>query len=176
VSPIQDGAVPAQTAFSSFLSALYSDHHRWLNGWLRQRTDCPHNAADLAQDTFVRVLLQRENKELREPRAFLAAIARGLLVDHYRRASLERAYLDALANLPEPEVPSPEARALVLETLIEIDRLLDGLKPRVREAFLLSQLDGLTYPQIAERLGLSISSIQQYMTQAFSHCYKALYT
>jgi RNA polymerase sigma-70 factor (ECF subfamily) len=142
---------------------------------LRQRTDCPHNAADLAQDTFVRVLLQRESKELREPRAFLATIARGLLVDHYRRASLERAYLDALANLPEPEVPSPEARALVLETLVEIDRLLDGLKPRVREAFLLSQLDGLTYPQIAERMGLSISSIQQYMTQAFSHCYKALY-
>ena len=80
-----------------------------------------------------------------------------------------------MANLPEQEVPSPESRAVVLETLIEIDRLLDGLKPRVREAFLLSQLDGLTYPQIAERMGLSISSIQQYMTLAFSHCYKALY-
>ncbi len=123
----------------------------------------------------MRVLMQRESKALREPRAFLATIARGLLIDHYRRASLERSYLEALANLPEQEVPSPETRALVLETLIEIDRLLDGLKPRVREAFLLSQLDGLTYPQIAERMGLSISSIQQYMTQAFSHCYKALY-
>ncbi|WP_277422996.1 sigma factor, partial [Pseudomonas viridiflava] len=55
--------MPAHSAFSSFLTALYHDHHRWLNGWLRQRTDCPHNAADLAQDTFVRVLLQRESKE-----------------------------------------------------------------------------------------------------------------
>ena len=167
--------MPAQSAFTSFFSALYSDHHRWLNGWLRQRTDCPQNAADLAQDTFVRVLVQREAKELREPRAFLATIARGLLIDHYRRASLERAYLDALANLPEQEVPSPQTRAEILETLVEIDRLLDGLKPRVREAFLLSQLDGMTYPQIAERMGLSLSSIQQYMTLAFSHCYKALY-
>lgn len=167
--------MPAQSAFSSFFSALYGDHHRWLNGWLRQRTDCPQNAADLAQDTFVRVLMQREAKELREPRAFLATIARGLLIDHYRRASLERAYLDALASLPEAEVPSPQTRAEILETLVEIDRLLDGLKPRVREAFLLSQLDGMTYPQIAERMGLSLSSIQQYMTLAFSHCYKALY-
>ena len=62
-----------------------------------------------------------------------------------------------------------------METLVAIDRLLDGLKPVVREAFLLSQLDGLTYPQIAERLGLSVSSIQQYMTQAFTHCYRVAY-
>ena len=87
----------------------------------------------------------------------------------------ERAYLEALAQLPEPEVPSLESQALVMETLVAIDRLLDGLKPVVREAFLLSQLDGLTYPQIAERLGLSVSSIQQYMTQAFAHCYRVAY-
>lgn len=156
-------------------SGLYRGHHSWLLGWLRQRLGCPDNAADLAQDTFVRLLNQRAPMEVREPRAFLASIARGLLIDHYRRSDLERAYLEALRHLPEAEIPSPERQALVMETLIEIDRLLDGLKPRVREAFLLSQLEGLGYAQVAERLGLSISSIQQYMTQAFSHCYKALY-
>jgi len=160
---------------TSPITELYRGHHSWLLGWLRQRLGCPHNAADLAQDTFVRVLQQRESREVREPRAFLATIARGLLVDHYRRASLERAYLEALASLPEHEAPSPESRELILETLLEIDRLLDGLKPRVREAFLLSQLDGLTYPQISARLGLSVSSIQQDMTQALTHCYKAVY-
>ncbi|VXB14909.1 RNA polymerase, sigma 19 factor; KpLE2 phage-like element [Pseudomonas sp. 8BK] len=156
-------------------SGLYRGHHSWLLGWLRQRLGCPDNAADLAQDTFVRLLNQRAPMEVREPRAFLASIARGLLIDHYRRSDLEMAYLEALRHLPEAEMPSPERQVLVMETLIEIDRLLDGLKPRVREAFLLSQLEGLGYAQIAERLGLSVSSIQQYMTQAFSHCYKALY-
>ncbi|MNP31711.1 putative RNA polymerase sigma factor FecI [compost metagenome] len=97
-------------------------------------------------------------------------------MDHYRRLSLERAWLDSLAALPEPEAPSAEARVLVLETLVEIDRMLDGLKPKVRSAFLLSQLDGLTYPQIAEQLGISLSSVQQYMTQAFGHCYRVLYS
>jgi len=156
-------------------SGLYRGHHSWLLGWLRQRLGCPDNAADLAQDTFVRLLSQRASREVREPRAFLASIARGLLIDHYRRSHLERAYLEALRHLPEPEIPSPERQALIMETLIEIDRLLDGLKPRVREAFLLSQLEGLSYAQIAERLSLSVSSIQQYMTLAFSHCYKVLY-
>ncbi|QSL93405.1 sigma-70 family RNA polymerase sigma factor [Ectopseudomonas toyotomiensis] len=165
----------AQPLSGDSLATLYRGHHSWLLGWLRQRLACPQQAADLAQDTFVRLLLQREAQAPREPRAFLATVARGLLIDHYRRASLERAYLDALAQLPEPEVPSPESQALVMETLVAIDRLLDGLKPVVREAFLLSQLDGLTYPQIAERLGLSVSSIQQYMTQAFTHCYRVAY-
>lgn len=167
--------MPGSATSQDSLATLYQGHHGWLLGWLRQRLGCQHSAADLAQDTFVRLLHQREAVEYREPRAFLATVARGLLIDHYRRARLERAYLDALQSVPEPLAPSPEERALVLETLVEIDRLLDGLKPRVREAFLLSQLDGLTYPQIAERLGLSVSSIQQYMTQAFAHCYKALY-
>lgn len=167
--------MPSDTSSPHLIATLYQGHHSWLLGWLRQRLGCPQNAADLAQDTFVRLLGQRELIEPREPRAFLATIARGLVVDHYRRARLERIYLDSLSNLPEPEVPSAEERALVLETLMEVDRLLDGLKPRVRETFLLSQLDGLTYPQIAERLGLSVSSIQQYMGKAFAHCYQALY-
>ena len=39
--------------------ALYAEHHRWLLGWLRQRLGCLHDAADLAQDTFIRVLTAR---------------------------------------------------------------------------------------------------------------------
>ncbi|MBK5000458.1 sigma-70 family RNA polymerase sigma factor [Pseudomonas sp. S31] len=154
---------------------LYRGHHSWLRGWLFKRLECHHQAADLAQDTFVRLLGRDTLQGLREPRAFLATVAKGLVIDHFRRQSLERAWLDSLAALPEAEAPSAESRALVLETLMEIDRMLDGLRPKVRSAFLLSQLDGLTYPQIAEQLDVSLSSVQQYMTQAFGHCYRVLY-
>ena len=160
----------AQPLPGDSLATLYRGHHGWLIGWLRQRLACPQQAADLAQDTFVRLLVQREAQAPREPRAFLATVARGLLIDHYRRASLERVYLEALAQLPEPEVPSPESQALVMETLVAIDRLLDGLKPVVREAFLLSQLDGLTYPQIAEHMNISVRSVNNYMAKAMEHC------
>lgn len=160
---------------SAQVGELYRGHHSWLRAWLYKRLECRHQAADLAQDTFLRLLARDTLAGLREPRAFLATVANGLVVDHFRRLSLERAWLDSLAALPEPEAPSAEARALVLETLMEIDRMLDGLRPKVRAAFLLSQLDGLTYPQIAEQLEVSLSSVQQYMTQAFGHCYRVLY-
>ena len=153
------------------VQTLYADHHGWLLGWLRHKLGCVHQAADLAQDTFVRVLIKREVEAVRTPRAYLSTIARGLVADHYRRQDLERAYLEVLATLPEPEVPSPEARAILLEALIAIDAMLDGLKPVVRQAFLLSQLEGLTYDQIASQLGVTKRSVSNYMLKALEHCY-----
>lgn len=156
------------------LHTLYSDHHGWLVQWLNRRVHCVQEAADLAQDTFVRLLKQCP-AELQEPRAFLATVARSVLIDHCRRMSLERAYLDTLALLPEPVTPSPEERAIVLEALEQIDRMLDGLGARARSAFLLAQLDGLSYKEVAARLGVSLSSVEKYMATAFAHCYRIVY-
>ncbi|HBO1217758.1 TPA: sigma-70 family RNA polymerase sigma factor [Pseudomonas aeruginosa] len=163
----------ADLAHAAALHTLYSDHHHWLTGWLRRRLGCPQNAADLAQDTFVKVLVSRQAASIDEPRAFLTTIARRVLCNHYRRQDVERAYLEALASLPEREVPSEETRAIVLETLVELDRLLDGLPPLAKETFLLAQLDGLGYAEIAAQLGISLSSVKRYMLKAAQRCYFA---
>jgi RNA polymerase sigma factor (sigma-70 family) len=163
-------------ASSSGIDALYGSHHGWLQSWLRRKLGNAFDAADLAQDTFMRVLAKREPVDPREPRAYLATIANGLVANHWRRRALEQAYLDALIAQPVAFAPSPEERLLILETLEDIARLLDGLPPAVCEAFLLSQLDGLTYPQIAERLGLTVNVVQKAMARALAHCYQALYT
>lgn len=153
---------------------MYSDHHRWLCGWLRQRLGNGSDAADLAQDTFVRVLGKSrtpgELSGLREPRAWLATIARGLVIDHVRRQAVEQAYLQALVTLPAPEHPSPEARCLLIETLVRIDAMLDGLNPKARSAFLLSRLEGMGHAEIATHLGLSLSSVEKHMATAIRHC------
>lgn len=150
---------------------LYSDHHGWLYGWLRKKLGSADNAAELSHDTFVRILSKRtELESLREPRAYLSTIAHGLMVNHWRRQALEQAYLAALAAQPEPLTPSPEEQQLAIEALHEIDRILHGLPARVRDIFLLSQLDGLTYPQIAERFGITVNVVQKAMVRALKHC------
>jgi RNA polymerase sigma-19 factor, ECF subfamily len=58
----------------------------------------------------------------------------------------------------------------VVEALMEIDALLDGLPPKARLAFLLSQLEGLPYAEIAQRLNVSLSMVKKYMLQAVTHC------
>lgn len=152
------------------LHTLYDEHHGWLNGWLRKRTGCSEQAADLAQDTFVRVILQRKAHGLREPRAYLSSVARGLMIDMFRRRSLEQAYLETLARVPQALDVSAQERALIIETLMDIDRMLDGLGSRTREIFLMAQLHGLSYVEIGRRLQLSVNTVKKHASRALTHC------
>ncbi|MFW3896716.1 sigma-70 family RNA polymerase sigma factor [Pseudomonas bharatica] len=155
------------------IRTLYVEHHSWLQGWLLRRMGCRSDAADLAHDTFLRLFapsaVPRES-DLRQPRAYLATVARRLMLNLYRRRSIEQAWLQTLAQLPEQWAPSAEERYLIHEALQLIDSLLNGLPPLVRRAFLLSQLEGHTYPEIATALGVTVRSVQRYLTQAMEHC------
>lgn len=157
---------PINPAFSE----LYGTNHRWLRAWLYRQLQCPHDAADLAQDTFLRVMRSPQAAVIEEPRAFLATVARRLLSNLFRRRALERAYLEELANLMDGCAPSEEEIALVHETLVQIDQLLHGLPLRVRHVFILSRLDGLTQPQIAQQMGISLATVERDLRRAFVHC------
>ena len=157
------------------IGQLYRSHHPWLLTWLRRKLGNGCDAADLAHDTFVRLLRKGSQEPIREPRAYLTTIAGALVNSHWRRQALERAWLEALAARPPMLVPSPEERRIALDALEEAARLLAGLPPLVSEAFLLAQLDGLTYEQVADRLGISVHRVQRAMTRALTHCYRALY-
>ena len=65
---------------------------------------------------------------------------------------------------------SPETQAIVMEALCGIDAMLDGLGSKVRRAFLMSQLEGMAYADIASALGVSVSSVKKYMAKATEHC------
>lgn len=156
------------------LHALYRDHNGWLQNWLKRRLGNAWDAADLSQDTFLRVLASAQPlAEVHEPRAYLLTVGKRLLSNFYARRSLEQAYLQALAQLPEESMPSPEQRWLLLETLQALDELLDGMAGVVRRAFLWSQLEGLGYREIAERLKVSERTVKRYMAQAYEHCLMA---
>jgi RNA polymerase sigma-70 factor (ECF subfamily) len=166
----------AHNSFEQDVEVLYLRHHSWLKSWLLRRLGQAADADDLTQDTFVRIIRSRSPiNELKQPLAYLATIANSLLVNRWRRLAVERAYAEALAAQPEHFELSPEERYLLIETLTEIDELLHGLSPRIREIFLLSQLDGLTYKQIAAQLGLSVNQVQKSMLKAFSRCYASLF-
>ena len=152
------------------LEALYCDHHSWLVGMLRRKLGNGDSAADLAQDTFLRVLANRNVDAILRPREYLATIARGLVTDAYRRQAIERAYLETLAARPEPVAISPETRAILLEPVLAIDRMLDQLGPRTREIFLLAQFEELTYAQVGARLGVSLTTVKKHMVRALTQC------
>ncbi|WP_165491560.1 sigma-70 family RNA polymerase sigma factor [Stutzerimonas kirkiae] len=156
------------------LQQLFGDHHGWLLERLRTRLGCRQDAADMAAETFAQVVALPAPQAIREPRAMLTTIAKRLVFASWRRRDLERAYLQTLAQQPQQYEPAAEERAEALEALIVLDEILDGLSPRARSAFLYSHLEGLTYAEIGQRLGVSTPRVHQYMVKAMRLCYLAL--
>ena len=152
------------------IEQIYEQHHSWLYGWLKGRLNDACDAADVAHDTFVRILAARNAAQIREPRDYLTTIARGLVIDRYRRQAIEAAYLQTLASRPEATAISEEDRALIIETLVAVDKALTGLGARTRQIFKLSQIDGLTYQQIAMQLTVSLTTVKKHMIRALTEC------
>lgn len=165
-------------AASQALGSMYALHSHWLVAWLQRKLGNRSDAADLAQDTFTRIWANAQVQRLediREPRAYLTTVARRLLINHLERQSLEQAYRASLHLLPEASAPSAEARAILLETLQELDALLDALPAKVRTAFLLSQLEDMSYEDIASHMQLSVRTVTRYMAQGFRQCLRVMF-
>lgn len=154
----------------STMGQLYASNYHWLVNLLSKKLNCPQKAADLAQDTFISLMSRKLIDEIHEPRAYLTTIAQRILYNFYKRQSLEKAYLEALSHLSDELIISVENRLIFLETLQQIDSMLDGLPDNIRRAFLLSQLEGQTYSEIAVILKISHRTVKRYMSQAFEQC------
>ncbi len=129
---------------SDLLTMVFRSDYSWLTARLRYKLGCRYNAEDVASEAFTQ----------------LAAMP-------------TLAYMEALALAPEACHPSPEEQHLLMESLLAVDKALEGLSVNARSAFLYSQLDGLTYAQIGELLGVSAARVRQYMVKALRCCYEA---
>lgn len=160
-------------ALQSEVHVLYSDHHAWLYGWLRRKLGCPHRAADVAQNTFLRVLAARDALlGVEQPRAWLTTTATRLIVDEQRRRRIEQAYLAELATWAQEYegYPSPEQTLIALRALEQLSAVLEGVSIKARTAFVRHYLDGETLATVAGELSVSTKMVQKYLAQVLLHC------
>ncbi|BCX70133.1 sigma-70 family RNA polymerase sigma factor [Pseudomonas izuensis] len=149
---------------------LFRAHYPWLCARLRHYLGTAASVEDIAAEAFVQLLEAPQPVSIREPRALLTTIARRLIYQLWRRHDLERRHLDQLQQVDQPSTPSPEELAQLTQALHGLDRTLARLPGKVRATFLLSRVDGLTYPQIAAELGISLRSVSVYMTRSQALC------
>lgn len=155
------------------LHNLYSDHHGWLYGWLHRRLGNTADAADLAHDTFLRLLSRSSLPalgSLGEARAYLRTTARNLCINLWRRQEIERAWLETLAATPEATYPSAERQALILEALREISMMLDALPAKAAQAFLMAVACQMTDAEVGAHLGISERMVRKYVAKAMFGC------
>jgi RNA polymerase sigma-70 factor (ECF subfamily) len=151
------------------IDSFYVEHKSWLSGFIQRRMNCPEATADLVQDTYLRIMSKNKLPEPNEARRYLTHIAKGLMVDLFRRKRIENSYLEYIQQLPESLDISPEDHTLMIEALTEIDLMLNKLPKNIRQALLLRQVEGLSYKKIAEKMQVSVSSVEKYVAKALHH-------
>lgn len=155
------------------LQRLFLRHARDINRFLRRRGHTPETAADLTQDTFLRVLASPPGEAglNHNPRAYLYQVSRNLSINHHRRDRLLQTVdlADTEAGEIADPVPSPEAVVYSRQRLAQAERALAELPERTRTAFELHRLGERTIAQVAEELGLSTTRTWALIRDAYRH-------
>lgn len=127
-----------------------------LRAFIRRRVGSDSVADDLTQDTLLKVY--RSRATLRDGTklvAWLYQIARGTIIDHYRRRRPQEELPRALAG----ESPD-EVAALRAQVVGAMKGFLEELPERYREPVRLAELEGLPLARIALRLELSLPAVK----------------
>lgn len=126
---------------------------------------------DLIQEGFLRLCRYQHEQQapVRDPVAFLVSVVEKVQIDHSRRAVLTRRIF---SDQPFEQIDCadnanlPEQHAEVHELIERIERSLAAANPRTREAFVLHRFDGMSYAEIAERLGISTRAVTNHIAKA----------
>ena len=135
-----------------------------------QRKVVPGEVEDLVQDVFLKMQARgsgaKEHPENIE--GYLFRTAANVLVTHFRRrASQGWNRLDPLEDFPDPlDDLSPERVLIGRQAVDRVAEALQALPPRCRQAFLLHRFEELTYPVIAERMGISVKAVEALITRS----------
>ena len=147
------------------------NYYRELVGFLSARLGNAQAAEDVVHDAYVRVLERSGDEPIAQPRAFLYRTALNLVIDGHRRSSLRQAEpLEVLDSEERFYSPSPQLLMDHDQRLAMIQKALAELPAACRECFLLRKIEGLSHPEIAERLGVSRSVVEKQIVNAMKHC------
>lgn len=155
------------------LEDVYRAEAPRLARFLRRRLSGVDDPLDFVQEAFLRLVGSSPDAPLRNPEAYLQRIVRNLLIDRSRLRT------NKLPHLPieDCDIPIPAAQSYAIEASDmrrQYRSAVDALPPRTREVFLLSRVEEVGYTEIAERLGISIRTVEWHVAQAIIRIDNAL--
>src|SRR5271156_1022083 len=158
---------------SSFVERLFAEHGGALRAFFLRRVRAKADAADLAQEVYVRMLRVSDQDAIRQPVHYLYTVANNLVKEH---AVLERRQAsgididEAPAHEELQTLPAFDGELDVAQRVLRLGIVLQQLRPKCRAAVELRFTQELTYREIAMHLGISPQMAKKYVAQGLSHC------
>lgn len=167
-SPVDSGREPLS------VQETIRRHHGALLSFLRLRLRISHDADDVAQESYIRMMQYEGSREIRSPSSMLFRIAINVANDLGRSELARRASDQCSIDDVElvSELPSAEREIGACQDLELLQAVISQLSPKCREVFLLSRAQLMTYPEIALHCGISLKMVEKHISRALAVCTK----
>jgi RNA polymerase sigma-70 factor (ECF subfamily) len=159
----------------SSIESAYRSNTGSLKRFLRRFFESTADIEDIMQEAFLKAYEAEHTTDIKQPRAFLFRTARNLAINE--QAKRRNRHTDAVADLEALTVlfdahadsrHEPEVQAHIQERLLVAHSAIEQLSPRVREVFVLRKIYGLKQREIAERLGISESTVEKHIARGLT--------
>ena len=167
------------TAAIEDLENLFRRHRKFLTWKVFRMVSCRETAEDLVNEAYARIVSVLCHKPVAHASTFLHQTVHNLAIDHLRHEKTRRRVLECETaggrslEIASPEA-SPEKKVADRQQLALLTQILSDLPHRARAALILNRMEGLSYPQIARRLGVSESTVYKDIRLAMSRCLDAV--
>ncbi|WP_052444304.1 RNA polymerase sigma factor [Flammeovirga sp. OC4] len=153
---------------------LFDKYYDSIRGFIFYKIGDIDLSEDIAQETFVKFWESREKVILDTVKTYLYTIANNLMLNHIKHGKVVLQF-EQKQNKKDGEVETnPEYKMELDEFQSTLNKTISEIPDKSRTVFLMNRIDGLTYTEISERLGVSVKAIEKRMSKALSILRKEL--
>jgi len=144
-------------------------HEPALRAWLQGRLVPGLEVDDIVQETYAHLIAAEKVEQIRNVRTYTFQTAYSVIASHLRRTKVVS--FQTVSNMEELGLaavdPTPENHAIGRDELQRLAEAIASLHHNVRDVFILRRVEGLSQREVAERLGLSESTVEKHMARGF---------
>lgn len=147
---------------------LYNRHWEQIALYVLKVIRSEEEARDIVQEIFLSIWKRREVLDVKVPLvAYLLRSARNLSLRYIERSVNKKDFLEKLALHIDATGPVPVTDALELKELeTKVNKAVDTLPAKMKEIYLLSRMENLSYREIADRLGIAGTTVKKQVSNA----------
>ena len=168
-----DDAGSAAPERAELFNRLFREHNRSLMRFLVSRLRSVHEARDVAQEAYVRLLQLHQPGAVSLLRSYLFRTAANLAVDRLRRRAVrDRASIELFDEFSEEAMP--ERAAMAQQEFEHVRAAIASLPLKTRQVFVMRVIDGVPAPEVARRMNLKERMVREHVARALAECKRSL--
>lgn len=165
-------------AARSAVTAAFLESAGFLKKFLSRFLRMQQDIEDVAQEAYLRAYIAEQRESIEQPKAFLFRVAKNLALTRLARKSRQITdYIEEVGDSAGQETAAASDEELEAQQSFGLYcEAVAALPVKCRQVFLLRKVHGLDHKEIAERMALSVSSVEKYLREGILACQAHLRT